>query len=156
VSGQLHAPTALPPEIGPPVRIGLEAGWTQELVWTAWRKEKLWLYRDSNPATVEPVFSRHRCVVWDIPPCGRLKSAGALEEQRSETGGVLDAFFMLFSSLHYFPIVWMEATRSLEVRFAFTGLQDVVWEKNKLYLGTAPRSQILFVWCAQTNKQQTP
>jgi hypothetical protein len=31
VSGQLHAPAALPPEKEPPVPLGYEAGWAPEL-----------------------------------------------------------------------------------------------------------------------------
>jgi hypothetical protein len=34
VSGQLHAPAALPPGKEPPVPIGYEVGWTSEPVWT--------------------------------------------------------------------------------------------------------------------------
>jgi hypothetical protein len=55
VSGQLHAPNALPP-----VPIGKEAGWAPEPVWT-WRGEKSCPYRDSNsdPSTVQPVANRY-------------------------------------------------------------------------------------------------
>jgi hypothetical protein len=38
VSGQLHAPAALPPGKEPPVPIGQEVRWTPEPVWTTWRK----------------------------------------------------------------------------------------------------------------------
>jgi hypothetical protein len=38
VSGQLHAPAALPPREELPVHIGEEVGWTREPVWTTWRK----------------------------------------------------------------------------------------------------------------------
>jgi len=34
VSGQLHAPTALPPGKEPLVPIGCETGWAPEPVWT--------------------------------------------------------------------------------------------------------------------------
>jgi hypothetical protein len=40
VSGQLHAPAALPPEKGHLVPIGQEAGWTPEPVWTPWWRGK--------------------------------------------------------------------------------------------------------------------
>jgi hypothetical protein len=47
VSGQLHAPAALPPGKEPPVPIGLETGWAPEPVWTTWR-ENSWPYWDSE------------------------------------------------------------------------------------------------------------
>jgi hypothetical protein len=40
VSGQLHAPVALPPGKEPLVSIGQEAGWTPEPFWTRWWREK--------------------------------------------------------------------------------------------------------------------
>jgi hypothetical protein len=40
VSGELHAPAALPPEKEPPVSIGQEAGWAPKPVWTLWTREK--------------------------------------------------------------------------------------------------------------------
>jgi len=40
VSGQFHAPAALPPEKEPLVPIGCEAGWAAEPVWTRWWREK--------------------------------------------------------------------------------------------------------------------
>jgi hypothetical protein len=40
VSGQRHAPAALPPGKGPPVPIGQEAGWASEPVWTQGLEEK--------------------------------------------------------------------------------------------------------------------
>jgi hypothetical protein len=36
VSGQIHAPDALPQGKGPLVPIGQEAGWTPETAWTQW------------------------------------------------------------------------------------------------------------------------
>jgi hypothetical protein len=38
VSGQLHAPAALPTEKELPVPIGQEAGWTPEPVSTTWKR----------------------------------------------------------------------------------------------------------------------
>jgi hypothetical protein len=38
VNGQLHVPSALPSGKLPPVRIGYEAGWAPEFVWTLWRR----------------------------------------------------------------------------------------------------------------------
>jgi hypothetical protein len=61
VSGQLHAPAALPPGKEPPVPIGSEVGWTPEPVWMIWSTENSWPYRDSNsdPSVVQPVASRY-------------------------------------------------------------------------------------------------
>jgi hypothetical protein len=49
VSGQLHAPAALPPENKPPVLIGYLAGGAPEPVLDAVEKEKNMLRRESNP-----------------------------------------------------------------------------------------------------------
>jgi hypothetical protein len=61
VSGQHHTPAALPPGEEPPVPIGKEAGWAREPVWTTWRGEESYPYRDSkfDPSAVQPVASRH-------------------------------------------------------------------------------------------------
>jgi hypothetical protein len=61
VSGQLHAPAALPPGKEPPLSIGQKAGWAPEPVWTTWRRENSWPYRDSNSdhSEVQPVASRY-------------------------------------------------------------------------------------------------
>jgi hypothetical protein len=61
VSGQLHAPAALPPGKVPTVLIGYEAGWAVESVWTTWRRENYCPYRDSisDPSVVLPVASRY-------------------------------------------------------------------------------------------------
>jgi hypothetical protein len=61
VSGQLHAPAALPPRKEPPVPIGEEVGWTSEPVWKSWRRENSWPHRDSNSdfSVVQPVASRY-------------------------------------------------------------------------------------------------
>jgi hypothetical protein len=38
-----------------------EVGWTPELVWMTWRREKSWPYQDSNsnPFVVQPIASRY-------------------------------------------------------------------------------------------------
>jgi hypothetical protein len=41
VSGELHAPAALPPGKEPPVPVGYDAGWATEQVWTTWRREAI-------------------------------------------------------------------------------------------------------------------
>jgi hypothetical protein len=51
VSGQLHAPTSLPPEKESPVPIGYEVGRAPEQVRTTWRRENSWPYQDSNSDT---------------------------------------------------------------------------------------------------------
>jgi hypothetical protein len=58
VSGQLHVPPALPPEKGPPVPIGNEAGWPQS--WSGRRREEKFLYPTGtrNPALGRPARSK--------------------------------------------------------------------------------------------------
>jgi hypothetical protein len=72
VSGQLHAPGALPPGKEPPVPIGQEVGWAPEPVWVTWRRENSWSYRDwkSDLSAIQPVTSRY--TYWAIPAhvCG--------------------------------------------------------------------------------------
>jgi hypothetical protein len=50
VSGQLHAPAALPQGKEPLVPIGGEAGCALEPVLTLWNREKFCLCRESNPS----------------------------------------------------------------------------------------------------------
>jgi hypothetical protein len=61
MSGQVHTSTSLPPGKEPQVRIGYEAGWAPQLVWTMWRRENSWPYQDSNsdPSVIQPVGSRY-------------------------------------------------------------------------------------------------
>jgi hypothetical protein len=53
MSGHFHA-LALAP-------IGQEAEWAPEPVWTTWRRENSWTYRDSNsdPSVVQPIARRY-------------------------------------------------------------------------------------------------
>jgi hypothetical protein len=46
VSGQLHAPDALPQEKEPSVPTEYEACWALKLVWTTWSREKSCPYQD--------------------------------------------------------------------------------------------------------------
>jgi hypothetical protein len=66
VSGQLHAPAALPP---PPrkeltVSIWQEAGWTLESIWTLWRREKS-CTAENRTLALHPVARRY--THWAIP-----------------------------------------------------------------------------------------
>jgi hypothetical protein len=58
MSGQLHAPAALSPWKEPSVLIGKEAGFTPELVWTLWRREKIFTAGNRTRA-VHPVVQRY-------------------------------------------------------------------------------------------------
>jgi hypothetical protein len=49
VSGQLHAPAALPPGKDPPVPNGQKAGWAPEPFWMLWRIGKSCPCWESNP-----------------------------------------------------------------------------------------------------------
>jgi hypothetical protein len=69
LSGQLHAPAALPPEEEQSVLIGEEVKWTPEPVWTTWRREICWPYQDSksDPSVAQPVASRYTdCAITDL------------------------------------------------------------------------------------------
>jgi hypothetical protein len=57
VSGQLHSQAALPG--GKEPLYTLRTRWVPEPIWTTWRKENSWHYRDSNfdPSVVQPVIS---------------------------------------------------------------------------------------------------
>jgi hypothetical protein len=60
VSGQLHAPAALPPGKEPLVRTEQEAEWAPEPFWTRWCRKKF-PRRESNPRTpiVQTVAQRY-------------------------------------------------------------------------------------------------
>jgi hypothetical protein len=57
VSGQLHAPAALPLGKKLAVPTGQETGWAPEQFWTTWRGENSCPYRDlnSDPSAFQPV-----------------------------------------------------------------------------------------------------
>jgi hypothetical protein len=61
VNVQLHASVTLPLGKEHLVSIWYEVGWTPEPVWTTWRSENSWPYRDSNSnsSVVQPVTSRY-------------------------------------------------------------------------------------------------
>jgi hypothetical protein len=78
----------------PPVPIGKVAGWPPEPVWTTWRRENPWHYRDSNsdPSVVQPVASRytdcsipaHNHILWPKWPKNKLIIA-SIGNQYAET-----------------------------------------------------------------------
>jgi hypothetical protein len=55
VSGQLHAPGALPRWKQPPAPIGYEAGGAPEPVWMMWSKEKSLVPAVNRTPAVQPV-----------------------------------------------------------------------------------------------------
>jgi hypothetical protein len=59
VSGQLHAPAALPPGKKPLVPIGQEAGWAPEPFWTRWFREKFQAPAGNRTPIVQPVAQRY-------------------------------------------------------------------------------------------------
>jgi hypothetical protein len=71
VSGQLHAPAALPPGKEPHLPVEQEAGWAPEPVWATWRSENDCFHRDSNSdrSVVQPeAISYTDCAIqflWD-------------------------------------------------------------------------------------------
>jgi hypothetical protein len=54
-------PRLLYPRERAPSTLRYEVGWTPEQVWTTWRRENSWSYRDlnSDPSVVQPVASRY-------------------------------------------------------------------------------------------------
>jgi hypothetical protein len=68
MSGQLHALATLPPGKEPPVLILYEVGWAPEPVWTIWRSENSWPYRDSNSdlSVIQPVVTRYTDIKSEI------------------------------------------------------------------------------------------
>jgi hypothetical protein len=61
MSGQRHAPAALYPQKGHPFPIGLEAGWTSELVWTEGLEGKHFVSAGDRTPVVQALF-RHYAV----------------------------------------------------------------------------------------------
>jgi hypothetical protein len=59
VSGQLHAPAALPPGTEPPILIGYEARWARGSVRTLWRREKSPALAGNRTPTFQPVARRY-------------------------------------------------------------------------------------------------
>jgi hypothetical protein len=55
MSGQLHAPAALPPVKEPQIPIGQETGWDPEPVWMLWSKERTLATAGNRTPAVQPV-----------------------------------------------------------------------------------------------------
>jgi hypothetical protein len=59
MSGQLHAPAALPPGKEHLVPIGYGAGWAPEPVWTLWWREKFPAPGGTRTPIIQPVAQRY-------------------------------------------------------------------------------------------------
>jgi hypothetical protein len=59
MSGQLHAPVALPTGKKPPVQIGYEAGWARGPVWTLWSTENSLAPTGNRTPAVQSVTCRY-------------------------------------------------------------------------------------------------
>jgi len=70
LSGQLHAPTALPSVEG--AYIGKETGWAPEPVWTQWRRENIY-----TPEKIYPLF--YMTVNLGLPHCANNIDFRALQ-----------------------------------------------------------------------------
>jgi hypothetical protein len=91
VSGQLHAPAALPPGEEPPVPIGYEAAWATEPVWSRWRREKFLVpssgIEPPNPdRLVRDYVSRKNGVYCSTTHYSKVAEVGKREEM-IENGG---------------------------------------------------------------------
>jgi hypothetical protein len=76
VSGQSQVLAALSLWKKPPVPTGSEFGWTPEPVWTIWKSENSWPYRDSNsdPSIVHPIASRYTDCATAAPKVHRTRA----------------------------------------------------------------------------------
>jgi hypothetical protein len=59
VSGELHAPPALPPRKERSVPIAYDAGWAPEPVWRLWRREKYIGPVGNQTSSVKSVVRRY-------------------------------------------------------------------------------------------------
>jgi hypothetical protein len=66
LSGQLHAPGALPPGKQPLVPIGSQAGWVSEPVCTLWRTEKTVASARNRTLAIQPVVHRYTTEVTQL------------------------------------------------------------------------------------------
>jgi hypothetical protein len=66
-----------------PVPIGKKAGWASKPVWTTWRRENSWPYRDSNSDVVQPVTSRY--TDWAVPASLKLRGVTSPKDRLPTT-----------------------------------------------------------------------
>jgi hypothetical protein len=111
MSGQLHAPAALPPGKEPTVPTGQEVGWAPEPILTTWRRENTTLYRDSNsdPSVAQLAASRYTDCAIPAPTVTIYRCQYYISH----------FYFRFFKSRHYFTVsdvlqAWTQACTRMQ------------------------------------------